>query len=92
MTESKNRRAASYQPERIVLPHGNEAWITPALATRGFAEWYESLPADERPDPKPPLPAEALFAMMAAGITAWSLTDADGQRVDVTYDSVSALT
>lgn len=85
-------RLASYEPERVELPDGHEAWITPVFAARAYAEWYESLPGDDRPDPIPPLPAEALFAMLAVGVTAWSLTDDDGQRLPVNLVTVSALT
>ena len=85
-------RLESYEPERVELPDGNEAWVTPVFAARGYAEWYESLPPDDRPDPNPPLPAEALFAMLAAGITAWSLTGDDGRRLPINHDTVSALT
>lgn len=84
-------RLRSYEPERVELPDDNEAWVTPAFASQGFTEWYESLPEADRPEASPPLPAEAIFAMLAAGITAWSLTDDEGERVPVNHESVSRL-
>lgn len=52
-------RLQSYEPERVELADENDAWLTPAFASQGYAEWYAALPPDDRPNPNPPLSAEA---------------------------------
>lgn len=85
-------RLRSYEPERVEMEGGHEAWITPAFAAKGWEDWYAETDDRAGLDPNPPLPAEAVFAMLAAGITAWSLTDDDGDRLPVNLESVTSLT
>lgn len=84
-------RLQSYDPVKIEVG-SHEVWITPALAFQGVEDWVRNLPSGERPaNLLPPLPPEAVMAMLVAGITTWSFTDDAGQREPITLDTVRRL-